>query len=967
MATTATNPGLPRTDSKPNTQPRESTGGNSAGSRPAGVKKAWAQVATGAPAGTASNTTRSPSIGPQSHSVFTGAPDGPRETDTPQKHMYDRLLFLIVNLVGNQVSATIRSGARFSGILLSAKTEGDFGVVLKNARQTHAAMGDEPLKEQREAKDTLIILPQDLVEIRAEKIDLGQVAGERKNGGFRTDTDISARPTSTTPLGSERELTRWEPDTSELASLTLEESTSKAAGGNWDQFATNEKLFGVRSDFREELYTTKIDKNHPLYKQREAAAAKIAREIEQSTVSGAHMMEERGLAVDDSGLDEEDLYGAVIRDSLPQRTASQSNSQGAEALMKELGMRSRKDDRYTPPALRGPAAAGAGVPGQPIDPAIISAKMVKPPTPAKEEKKDEIVQAPVVESTDKEVAKDQEKASATKDGKIEAEVIGSFKQFVSGERERLNQKKQALMKKEKDGRLQDLLKFSQQFKLRTPVPEDLVPILAKDKAKQEEIRTKAKAATTSEGGVTVKKELKVPSLVAAVAAARGTSPLQVKGTETAVTEEAPLSQRIRAGQEKDRRAAAANQAPSPITSPTPLPISMAEVPESPQPTPAATAKPTTKLNVKAAEFKFKPNPNAGAFVPSFAPPSSVRSPLSPQASMPSIAATSPIMGSTMTSPSRSFVAPLPITNDNPAAFFGNKKPRVGDRPRVKDAFSPLKRTEGDKPASIPPPFTFAPIWPTSETAKSYKDLFPKEKQPPQAMMPMQMTFGDESQDQFRVASIPGTSPHMPPQPMQYIPAQQAIYGAQQPMGVVYPGPGGPQGGFGYTMRPGFMPQGPPGPQGMTMGYAAPPQFGGPQAGSFGQYPGPPAGQGYVPGPQPGQGYPSPGRAPPLMMHQSPGQAPGHQGQPQAMMAMALGMPVMPGQAYGYPTQMPMMYPAMGQMRPGPQGAGGMPPVHQPNSPLNRPGQMPGMPAHGPPAHVTSPAAGHTQDGPKEAK
>ena len=40
-------------------------------------------------------------------------------------------------------------------------------------------------------------------------------------------------------------------------------------------------------------------------------------------------------------------------------------------------------------------------------------------------------------------------------------------------------------------KLNDLMKFSQNFKLNTPVPKDLVPILAKDKSKQEEIIEKA--------------------------------------------------------------------------------------------------------------------------------------------------------------------------------------------------------------------------------------------------------------------------------------------------------------------------------------------------------------------------------------------------------------------------------------------------------------------------------------------
>ncbi len=51
---------------------------------------------------------------------------------------------------------------------------------------------------------------------------------------------------------------------------------------NWDQFAVNEKLFGVKTDFNEDLYTTKLDKNSEEYKRREKEAARLAREIEKA-------------------------------------------------------------------------------------------------------------------------------------------------------------------------------------------------------------------------------------------------------------------------------------------------------------------------------------------------------------------------------------------------------------------------------------------------------------------------------------------------------------------------------------------------------------------------------------------------------------------------------------------------------------------------------------------------------------
>lgn len=82
-----------------------------------------------------------------------------------------------------------------------------------------------------------------------------------------------------------------------------------ADGAGWDQFAVNEKLFGVTTSYDENIYTTTIDKSHPEYSKRYAEADKKAREIERSTAFNSHVAEERvkdNLTTDDTGLDEED-------------------------------------------------------------------------------------------------------------------------------------------------------------------------------------------------------------------------------------------------------------------------------------------------------------------------------------------------------------------------------------------------------------------------------------------------------------------------------------------------------------------------------------------------------------------------------------------------------------------------------------------------------------------------------------
>ena len=75
--------------------------------------------------------------------------------------------------------------------------------------------------------------------------------------------------------------------------------------GDWDQFAANEQRFGVKTDYDETIYTTKIDRSGPLYRMRELEAERISREIVADTSSNTHLREERGLQNEDDGTEEE--------------------------------------------------------------------------------------------------------------------------------------------------------------------------------------------------------------------------------------------------------------------------------------------------------------------------------------------------------------------------------------------------------------------------------------------------------------------------------------------------------------------------------------------------------------------------------------------------------------------------------------------------------------------------------------
>jgi len=121
---------------------------------------------------------------------------------------------------------------------------------------------------------------------------------------FRTDAAISGNRNQ-----GERVLQRWVADVPEVVDGSLEPLRGKSSSTGWDQFEENGRLFGLTTDYDENIYTTTIDKNHPQYRQRLAEADKKAREIERSATSNSHVAEERitdHINMDENGLDEED-------------------------------------------------------------------------------------------------------------------------------------------------------------------------------------------------------------------------------------------------------------------------------------------------------------------------------------------------------------------------------------------------------------------------------------------------------------------------------------------------------------------------------------------------------------------------------------------------------------------------------------------------------------------------------------
>lgn len=211
---------------------------------------------------------------------------------------------------------------------------------------------------------------------------------------------------------TERELNRW--DDSNASHSTLEES---ASSGHWDQFSVNERLFGVKTDFNEEMYTTSLDRNSPEFKKLQKDADRIAREITGSCSSNSHVSEERLQDLNESqqdSLGEEERYSSVIRSP---------NSYVPPAFRKK----GSSESESTPPGLPSDAPEKAKPVAQEIG-SSVSGDSTKPET-AKEPAKVESTKEPIKNEAAKEPAKTETttepKAASSSTRPVTAEAVSS--------------------------------------------------------------------------------------------------------------------------------------------------------------------------------------------------------------------------------------------------------------------------------------------------------------------------------------------------------------------------------------------------------------------------------------------------------------------------------------------------------------------------------------------------------------
>ncbi|CAG8031952.1 unnamed protein product [Penicillium nalgiovense] len=1000
------------------------------GQRRTNSHKAWTQ-------GTNPITQRSSypsSNGNMTHQKQSGSSRlNQKESNTPDSHAHDRLVFLFASFTGLHTTITTKSGEKFTGIFSSSTMEpNELSFLLKMVQRTTQEGQPRPNGVSDVATPYIGSAPEhimsfdikDVVDIAVPNVTTADVSAKEPNGasqGFRTDSDISGNLAM-----RERTLQRWEPAETDV-DMSLETSNTSAG---WDQFEANERLFGAKTNYDENIYTTRLDRSDPNYKQKQAEAARIAREIEGQDVDNSHMREERGLVAPDTGdQDEEDKYSGVRREdkAFPPLLSGQPNK------YMPPGRRQAAPQPTATPSASTKQPVASPVPTAPIP--IPSQAVAKEAAPA--DQQTELV-ASLQPTTDTEqksalgkgVTPPVSAASPAPAGKrtapenatanVEVEVLDHFRQFANSEKIKMQERRRNQASYDRTMKLNELMKFSKSFKLSTPVPKDLVPILAKDRLKQEAIMQRALQQgedKTTPKVTTPPTEQQPPTHGAGPSGAAPpsapadrqnynrtrqgyppTGPLAGAGgrfPQQVVPPGRPgvgmLSHRL-ADNLQQRKGAGMGPVP------TPLPIQDARGPPtgpasdqqritSPVKSQAGSSA-ATKFNVKAMEFK--PNPAASTFTPGT-----------------SGAAASPRSFSRNRSVSRA---------TTPTAFFGPRKPLpISERPSISDQFNPIKRTKKENAETterlimlnggIPPPYKTLPTWDSADGSedKTYDQMFkqpvavptvsPQGRSasnntniPQQHQVPFHFQQGNPA---MPPSSGPSNGPHGlhsqgPHGPshvddhhrMQLSASNSQVFPSPR-MQPGYPSPMAPHAQLSFQQP---VPQFYGGPQ---PGHIRPFQGGGPQfvngapmmvqQASNGPYMGVPQGMTpynaqmpmYSPNPghaypqhtpQPHSGYPSPSRGAPMMMHQN-----SQSGQPpQSMMFM-------PGQP-GYPQQSGHMppnrgnYPQQPHFSSSPHQPHHFPP-NQHRTPSNSFNQMPQMP---PQVSTTTPATTPGTSHPAEA-
>ncbi|XP_019448241.1 PREDICTED: polyadenylate-binding protein-interacting protein 3-like isoform X1 [Lupinus angustifolius] len=245
--------------------------------------------------------------------ALTDSKDGNYESPS-----HDRLVYITTCLIGHQVEVQVKNGSIYSGIFHATNADKDFGIILKMAH----LVKDGSLRGQKsdiefvgKASSRILIIPaKELVQVIAKGVAVTRDhLPSESHHDMHQELMVDSLISQSRHVDLGRELKPWVPDDDDPQCPELENIFDGLWNRGWNQFETNETLFGVKSTFNENLYTTKLEKG-PQTRELERQALRIAREIEGEDTRDLHLAEERGLNMHGNlDIDEETMFSSVYR------------------------------------------------------------------------------------------------------------------------------------------------------------------------------------------------------------------------------------------------------------------------------------------------------------------------------------------------------------------------------------------------------------------------------------------------------------------------------------------------------------------------------------------------------------------------------------------------------------------------------------------------------------------------------
>ncbi|XP_062993858.1 ataxin-2-like protein isoform X1 [Elgaria multicarinata webbii] len=264
---------------------------------------AGARAATVAPPGSGGGGGPPGGSGTRGQSTGKGPPQSPVFEGV---YNNSRMLHFLTAVVGSTCDVKVKNGNTFEGIFKTLSSKFELAV-----DAVHRKMSDQSVGPRREdIVDTMIFKPADVMLVHFHNVDFNYATKDKF-----TDSAI-AMNSKVNGEHKEKVLQRWDGGDSNSDDYDLESDMVNVLirSNGWDpneMFKFNEENYGVKTTYDSSLssYTVPLEKdNSEEFRQREARAAQLAREIESSPQYRLRIAMEN-----DDGRTEEEKHSSVQR------------------------------------------------------------------------------------------------------------------------------------------------------------------------------------------------------------------------------------------------------------------------------------------------------------------------------------------------------------------------------------------------------------------------------------------------------------------------------------------------------------------------------------------------------------------------------------------------------------------------------------------------------------------------------